>query len=616
MEYEKVEGVMKKTGIGVIALLLFVLLLIGGWMGFSDEGEQASATDFDVVVVGGEPEGVAAAVSAARNGSKTLLVSEDDSLGGLMTDGMLNFLDVSSDKNGNPANTGIFAEWHEMVGGQVGFDIETAEKAFHQLVSEEENLTLMKETQITEVLKEGKRLAAVELKEATGESRTVKAKRFIDSTKDGDLAVKAGAPYFSGGRDMGLEDRKMAVTLMIHLKGVDWKGVQQASKDGVFGGGTVSGNVAWGYGDLHFDYKAHHVKDTRLRGLNIVRQSDGTIIINALQIFGVDGLDPESKKAAIETGKEETNYIVEFLRNNFPGFERAEVASYPEELYIRETRHVKAEYQMPLSDVWENKDHWDSIGFGAYPVDEQATSIEDYGAIYSDPVQYAIPFRSLVPLKVDGLLVASKAAGYSSLAAGSARVLPTGMTVGEAAGAAAAISIKEDMSLREMSKDKAAIKKLQLTLKEQGANLYAFDLGYSYEGEWFYPEVRTLLNLGLVKGAYENKLPVEEPMPEQAFANILMHGANRITTPEAESIRGNIEAMQAQATDEQELTPDKAAELVLALNGEEVEGSDPWGQALKAGLIDEVISNRIKEERALTGAEAYYLAGKVLKRIQ
>src|SRR5690606_22121883 len=120
---------------------------------------------FDVVVFGGEPEGVAAAVSAARNGSKTLLISEDDSLGGLMTDGMLNFLDVSSDKNRNPANDGIFAEWHEMVGGQVGFDIETAEKAFHQLVAEEDNLTLLKETQITETVKEGKRLSAIKLAE-------------------------------------------------------------------------------------------------------------------------------------------------------------------------------------------------------------------------------------------------------------------------------------------------------------------------------------------------------------------------------------------------------------------------------------------------------------------
>lgn len=604
---------MKKTHIGFIALLLLAILLIAGWMGFK---EQASETDFDVVVFGGEPEGVAAAVSAARNGSKTLLISEDDSLGGLMTDGMLNFLDVSSDKNGNPANAGIFAEWHEIVGGQVGFDIETAEKAFHQLVDEEDNLSLMKETQITETVKEGKRLSAIGVTEASGESRTVTAKRFIDSTKDGDLAVKAGAPYFTGGGDMNLEDRKMAVTLMIHLKGVDWEGLQKASKEGVFGGGEVSGNVAWGYGDLHFDYKAHYAKDTRLRGLNIVRQSDGTIVINALQIFGVDGLDPASKKAAIEMGKEEIRYIVEFLRNNFPGFEKAEVASYPEELYIRETRHIKAEYQLPLSDVWENKDHWDSIGFGAYPVDEQATSIEDYGAIYSDPVQYAIPFRSLVPQNVDGLLVASKAAGYSSLAAGSARVLPTGMTAGEAAGAAAAISINEDMSLREMSKDKAAIKKLQRTLKEQGANLYSFDLGYSYEGEWFYPEVRTLLNLGLVKGAYENKLPVERPMVEQAFANVLMHGANRISTPEAEKMRINLDAMQGLVAADQELSRDKAAELILAFNGITAETESPWDLAVKEGFVDNTIAKRLKEDRPLTGAEAYYLIGKALKKIQ
>src|SRR5699024_2149076 len=133
-----------------------------------------------------------------------------DGLGGLMTYGMLNFLDISNDQHGDIANAGIFKEWHTLVGGQVGFDIEEAKDAFMQLVKEERNLTLILETNFTEIEMEGNRLTAIKLIDESGKSETIQAERFIDSTQDADLAVKAGAPYFIGGEDIGL-DRKMAV---------------------------------------------------------------------------------------------------------------------------------------------------------------------------------------------------------------------------------------------------------------------------------------------------------------------------------------------------------------------------------------------------------------------
>src|SRR5699024_4755251 len=148
-----------------------------------------------------------------------------------------------------------------------------------------------------------------------------------------------------------------AVTLMIHLDNVDWEKIDQAADDDVFGGGEVYGNVGWGFSELHYDYEPVN-PDTRLRGLNIVREKDGSVIINALQVFGIDGLDPAERERAIDIGIDETEPIVEFLREHFPGFENAEIVQYPTELYVRETRHIEAEYQLPLSDVWENKDHW------------------------------------------------------------------------------------------------------------------------------------------------------------------------------------------------------------------------------------------------------------------
>ena len=150
-------------------------------------------------------------------------------------------------------------------------------------------------------------------------------------------------------------------------------------------------------------------------------------------------MNEASKQAAIATGKKETLHILKYLQTNFPGFEKAEIVSYPEELYVRETRHIWAEYQLPMADLWKNSDQWDSIGIASYPVDVQAQTPHDYGYVIASPKQYAIPFRSLVPKDIDGLLVVGRSAGYSSLAAGSARIVPTGMVTGEAAGTAAAL---------------------------------------------------------------------------------------------------------------------------------------------------------------------------------
>jgi hypothetical protein len=568
---------------------------------------------YDVIVVGGEPEGVAAAVSAAKNGSKTLLIEHRDGLGGLFTYGALNFLDVSEDIKGEWANQGIFLEWLKLTGSKIGFDLKIAEMAFMKLVQDEENLTLSLNTKLNNVVMQGNTLTGIVLTDEKGKQKTVSAKRFIDSTQDADLAVAANAPFFKGGADIGLEDRKMAVTLMMHFSNIDWDQVQDAAKDGVFGGGETTSNVAWGFSKLHYDYKPVNPQ-TRLRGLNIVRQEDDSVYINALQVFGIDGLDPVQKEKAIEIAKSETKHILKYLQKEFPGFQKAEIESFPPELYVRETRHVKTEYQLPMTDIWENNDHWDSIGFGSYPVDVQATSPGDYGYIISKPEQYAIPFRSLIPLKVDGLLIASKTAGYSSIAAGSARVVPIGMTVGEAAGAAAAVSIKNEMTFREMSENKKLIKELQNVLKEQNANLYSFDLEYPYQGEWYYENLKPLINYGLIVGGYANEFPVKKPFTEMTFSNLLTNGIHRMVPDQAAQFKMK-EMRNYIGGEKKVLTGQHAARMLLALHGINVPKEKAWDTAIEKGFIDDTLQKRIKPEDEFKGSEGYYLVGHVLKKI-
>lgn len=568
---------------------------------------------YDVIVVGGEPEGVAAAVSAAKNGSKTLLIEHRDGLGGLFTYGALNFLDVSEDIKGEWANQGIFLEWLKLTGSQIGFDLHIAKMAFTKLVQDEENLTLSLRTKLNDVIIEGNTLTGIVLTDEKGNMKTVKAKRFIDSTQDADLAVAANAPFFKGGADIGLEDRKMAVTLMMHFSNIDWDEVQDAADDGVFGGGETTSNVAWGFSKLHYDYKPVNPQ-TRLRGLNIVRQEDDSVYINALQVFGIDGLDPVQKEKAIEIAKSETKHILKYLQKEFPGFQKAEIESFPPELYVRETRHIKTEYQLPMTDIWENKDHWDSIGFGSYPVDVQATSPGDYGYIISKPEQYAIPFRSLIPLEVDGLLIASKAAGYSSIAAGSARVVPIGMTVGEAAGAAAAVSIKNNTPFREMSQNKKLVKELQNVLKDQNANLYPFDLDYPYKGEWYYENLKPLINNGLIVGGYANEFPVNKPFTEMTFSNLLTNGIHRMVPEQAAKFKMK-EMRNYIGGEKKVLTGQHAARMLLALHGVNVPKEKAWDTAIKKGLVNETLIKRIKPEDEFKGSEGYYLVGHVLNKI-
>ena len=574
------------------------------------------ADQYDVIVMGGEPEGVAAAVSAARNGSSVLLVERRDGLGGLMTYGMLNFIDMVQGIGGDSAVAGIFKEWHQLVGGGSSFDIELAKSAFLKLVRDEENITLALETDFTSAIVEGGTVTGAELTNENG-NFTINGKRFIDATQDADFAADAGVPFYTGGEDINLQDRLMSVTLMIHLKGLDWDGVKKAAKDEVFGYGEVTDIVAWGFGDLHTTYPAVE-ENTRLRGLNLVRVpgDEDQYYINALQIFGVNGLNEEEKAAAIEKGMRETDHAVKWLNENFPGFENAEVASYPEELYVRESRHMKAEYILPMSDIWTHADHPDSIAFGGYPVDVQATSVNDYGYVLSSPVQYAVPFRSIVPLEVDNILVVSRSAGYSSLAAGSARIIPTGMAVAEAGGAAAAQSIGADINFRELSKSEESIEKLRTTLADQGAKVEHFDIDYPYEGEWFDEAVQYLMNYALAFGGYDNDLHVDEPQGALGFLKTLGTGLIHTDDRLNEQYGDKLAELTAEVTTAEEiLTRDAVGATLVEMFSDEAVSDQAWDQAFKLGLIDETIYNRIDTDRELTRAEGYYLLSSVLMNL-
>lgn len=552
----------KKQLFMVAAVLVFVLGACAGWFYFKGKAEipapaagpagrelkqvvsvEQLQDKYDVIVVGTDPEGISAAVSAARNGAKTLLIEnrQREILGGLMTVGWLNSIDMNWDRTSKPLpgqeqdyfNKGIFREWYKKTEGH-SFDVTTAANAFYDLVSKESNIDLYMSAQdVKPIVSEGsaKAVEGITVTKADGSTQDILAKSVIDATQDADIAAAAGVEFTMGREDIGDPNSRMAVTAIFRLKNMDdkaWKLIaDRLNGDGDSNTG-VSKMSAWGYGKEMSGYLPLDNERTKMRGLNIGRQRDGTILINALHIFNIDGLDPESREEGLELAKQEIPNVVEYLKQ-YKEFENAELDAIAPELYVRETRHMVGLYRLSIIDLLENRDQWDRIAFGSYPADIQRTSPSDDGAIVVHPMKYAVPFRSIVPQDIDGLLVVGRSASYDTLAHGSARVIPTGMAEGQAAGAAAKLAEEHGVTFREMAASKPLIEVLQKRLNEQGMELEPYTLEpQPYMKHKNYAGLKAAVYMGLAYGSYGNQaFDLDRASNAQRMVN-QMNGARRM----------------------------------------------------------------------------------------
>ena len=537
---------MKKKRWSFVAMILVVTMFVTGCAGggntdsdavsaelpkFTNDAETV-ATDYDVIVVGSDPEGIAAALSAARNGMKTLLLSKDATPGGLYTLGALNFIDIPETRDGKTLVAGIYKEFVDQVGGS-GFDIVHAANVFHDMLTGEENLTVRYSSVFKEPVMNGTTITGVVATEGDKDV-TYTAPYVIDATQDGDVAAASGAPYTFAGEDIGERDREMGVTLVFRLSGVDWDKMSryltvQRGKGEVTGSSThmgAKGNIAWGFSDEGYAYEPSD-EAMRLRGFNMAKQDNGDVLVNALLIFDVDVLDEESRAAGIERAKKELEHIIPYLQENFKGFKNCALAGTAEDLYVRESRHIDCEYNLTIDDLLENRDQTDCIAVSSYPVDVQPTKTQTYGTVVGYPDQYAIGYKSLVPKKVDGLLVVGRAAGYTSLAAGSARIVPTGMACGEAAGVAVAVAKAMNATPRDLVDNDSATTKMQTMLTEQGATLDHTQTKEAVVDHWAYPGVKVLRSLGVLDGGYDNNYRLDEDVTMNRYQNMVNNAVRK-----------------------------------------------------------------------------------------
>ena len=453
----------------------------------------------DVLVVGGTPAGVAAALAAARQGANVVLVTQRPKLGGDIIYAYLNMFDVplsGPDSNESPVAYGIFGGFFRELG--TAFDVQSAESWLERAVAKQQNLRVLSDAHIERVLLRAGRAEGVEVKLNNGTRRTINARAIVDSTNDADLAARAGAGYFLGREQSNPDQKMQAAGLLFSVKNVDWQRLRayvrstreislreaRRLKRGDAAGidirvrgdratvrmGGIHGNYAWERGEIINDYQPRGA-NVDVISINFGRQSDGSVMLNTLNIVGVNGLDEASRKRAYAEGSAEIPFLIAYLRRKMPGFARAELGQIAPELYIRETRHIRGFTTLTVEDVKQGTPFPDRVALASYALDLHPYNKGDLNPFGPSRHLYALPLKALVPSNVDGIFVASRSLSATYSAAGSARVIPITMAAGQAAGAAAAQCAKGDYSPHDLVKSPERIKQLQTQLRAAGMDV-------------------------------------------------------------------------------------------------------------------------------------------------
>ena len=401
----------------------------------------------DVLVVGGTPAGVAAAVTAARLGDRVVLVSEKADLGGTLTDAMMDQWDLNTTPNGVSVQHGIFDEIYARLGDV--FAPEQAARAFRAMVAAEPSIDVVYDARPiavqTSAEGSGKRIDAVTFREPSGATHTYGAPAVIDATDDADVAVLAGARYTTGRQDSGIDERTQAVTEMFTFADVDWNALAAAYDDERYGaGGGVIGRRAWGYATLMRSYRPAF-DDIVVRDLNLGLLPDGDVSVNAIDVTGIDGTNAGQLEFAKAQTQIEAPRLLAFLRARVPGLRKARIGDFAPDVYVRETRHIVGVERLSTQDVWYGKIPADSIALASYPIDLHPVDPTDEPAYAPERHVYGIAFGTLEPLGLTNVLLASPAISASHEASGSARIIPTTIEEGEADAYALRNAAKHDI---------------------------------------------------------------------------------------------------------------------------------------------------------------------------
>ena len=411
----------------------------------------------DVLIVGGGPAGIIAALAAAEEGSKVILVEQRGFVGGNLTIGLpvLGFLS----QKGEPIIKGLpqklidrlkaigAASDHQPCPLHVSITLIDPEavKTVALEMLKEAGAKMMLNTRCTGVIMDGDRLRGIKT-----EGETILVKVTIDCTGDGDVAFRAGVPCEKGDESGGMQP----ATLMFRMDGVDTEKLRQSlcSDPETFDIDYIPPDyfcrnrrfIVVGLKNLIQKAQAEGLKNPTERTILITGLRDGEVWVNMTRVKGIDGANPASVTAGEKLAREQIGDIVKYLVGYAPGFEKACLAAVAPFLGIRESRRIVGRYVMTRDDILSCRRFDDGIAVGSYPIDLHRPN-DDGCALEWCGDCYDIPYRSLVPQGVDNLLVAGRCISTTHEALAAIRVMSTCMAMGEAAGRAAGMTVRRQV---------------------------------------------------------------------------------------------------------------------------------------------------------------------------
>lgn len=436
----------------------------------------------DVLVIGGGPSGIAAAISSARNGAKTMLIERFGFVGGMATAALVGpFMTCYDGKGETQIIRGIFDELvrrlEEMDGAihpsKVGwatphaafirighdhvtpFDSEMLKIVAEQMILEA-GVELLYYTQFIDCINHEGKIESIIAAKKEGLC-AIQAKVYIDCSGDADVAEKAGVPTIKGR----LKDGQMQpATMFFRVNNVDsekvYKYVEEC-KDLM--GIPFHGVFSW------------LIDEGRKRGDWTIERSEmgtyetnrkGEWKLNTTRVLNVDGTKSADLTRASIEGRLQTRQVYQFLKNHVPGFENAKMMDTGSVIGIRESRHIIGKYIIQKEDVLNERKYDDVILVCSNAIDihDDKGSGGEYVVVDN---WYGIPYRALVPEKCDNLLVAGRTISATSEAVSAFRVMPPCFGIGQAAGTAAALCVKESLTPERLPANT-----LQITLESQG----------------------------------------------------------------------------------------------------------------------------------------------------
>lgn len=407
------------------------------------EWDLIEKDEYDVIVVGAGPAGVAAAINAGRQGVKTLLIEALGRVGGISTAG---YMSHWTGTVGNKTYWEILERSNKKTGEDarsIYIDPDWLTVTYIEML-EETGVDCLLYTTVCDVLVEKNTVKGVVCCNKNGLT-VYRSKVVIDGSGDGDAAYKAGAEYILGRETDG---KMQPATLMFKIAGVD-------TERAVFPG-SFETLVPTEKGELQalakrlLPHPAGHVLLYR-------SPVKGIVTVNMTNAIDVDGTKAEDLTKAECICRKQMQPIVAFLREYVPGYENCYIIGSASLIGIRETRHFKGVRQLTEYDILEAKQFEDYVVYGAHfnfdvhnitGAGLDKTGVQHH---FKQNQPYTIPYGCLVPEKIDGLLLSGRNISGTHLAHSSFRVMPICVGTGEACGVAAALAVKTGRKVRDIT---------------------------------------------------------------------------------------------------------------------------------------------------------------------